>query len=82
MTNEPEQRFDVVLSRAFALVTDMLAGAGQHCKPGGVILAMKGADPAAELQDLDAAFVLEAVQPLQVPGLDEVRHLACLRRVT
>ncbi len=79
---QPEQAFDVVLSRAFATVADMLAGAGQHCKPGGIMLAMKGADPAAELQDLDAAFVLEAVQPLQVPGLDEARHLACLRRVT
>lgn len=78
---EPEQLFDVVLSRAFASVADMLAGAGQHCKPGGVLLAMKGADPAAELMDLDADFEVEQVHRLVVPGLDEERHLVSLRRV-
>lgn len=78
---QPEQTFDVVVSRAFASVADMLAGAGQHCAPGGVILAMKGADPAAELVDLDTNFVVEQVHRLAVPGLDEERHLVCLRRV-
>lgn len=78
---KPEQPFDVVLSRAFASVADMLAGAGQHCAPGGEILAMKGADPAAELVDLDPAFKLEQVYRLHVPGLDEDRHLVCLRRM-
>ncbi|HEC18951.1 MAG TPA: 16S rRNA (guanine(527)-N(7))-methyltransferase RsmG [Gammaproteobacteria bacterium] len=74
------QGFDVVISRAFAAVADMLAGAGQHCRPGGMIMAMKGADPAAELSNLPAGFELEGVYPLQVPGLDEARHLVCLRR--
>ena len=77
----PDQGFDVVVSRAFASVADMLAGAGQHCVPGGVMLAMKGADPAAELVDLDEAFELEQVHRLTVPGLAEERHLVCLRRV-
>ncbi|MCF6338134.1 MAG: 16S rRNA (guanine(527)-N(7))-methyltransferase RsmG [Gammaproteobacteria bacterium] len=79
---QTEQAFDVVLSRAFASVTDMLAGAGRHCTPGGVMLAMKGADPGAELQNLHTAFALEKVYPLQVPGLHEERHLVCLRRVS
>jgi 16S rRNA (guanine527-N7)-methyltransferase len=77
---EPEQPFDVVLSRAFASVADMLAGAGQHCRPGGVMLAMKGADPADELVDLDTDFRVEQVHRLAVPGLDEERHLVCLRK--
>ena len=77
---EQEQGFDVVVSRAFRSVADMLAGAGQHCAPEGVILAMKGADPAAELVDLDTNFVVEQVHRLVVPGLDEDRHLVCLRR--
>jgi 16S rRNA (guanine527-N7)-methyltransferase len=72
--------FDVVLSRAFASVNDMLAGAGQHCLPGGVMLAMKGAAPEAELQTLDDVFALEAVHALHVPGLGESRHLVCLRK--
>lgn len=78
----PEQAFDCVLSRAFASVKDMLAGAGHHCVKGGWILAMKGTDPAAELADLDPVFGLEQVYRLHVPGLDEDRHLVCLRRVT
>jgi 16S rRNA (guanine527-N7)-methyltransferase len=77
---QPEQKFDVVVSRAFASVADMLAGAGQHCAPDGVILAMKGADPAAELVDLDTDFVVKQVHRLVVPGLDEDRHLVSLRR--
>lgn len=78
---QAEQGFDVVLSRAFASMADMLAGAGQHCMPGGVMLAMKGANPVAELTDLPAAFTLEKVHSLQVPGLDEERHVVCLRRI-
>ena len=78
----PDQGFDVVVSRAFASVAEMVAGAGQHCLPGGVILAMKGANPTMELVDLDEAFVLEQVHRLTVPGLDEERHLVCLRRVS
>lgn len=79
---QSEQLFDVVVSRAFASVADMLAGAGQHCALDGVILAMKGADPAAELVDLDAGFVVEQVHRLEVPGLGEDRHLVSLRRVS
>jgi 16S rRNA (guanine527-N7)-methyltransferase len=78
---QPEQGFDIVISRAFASVADMLAGAGQHCHLGGLVLAMKGADPATELDDLDPAFELEQMHRLQVPGLNEDRHLVCLRRV-
>ena len=76
---QPETRFDVVVSRAFASVADMLAGAGRHCSPSGEILAMKGADPVGELVDLDANFVVEQVHRLVVPGLDEERHLVRLR---
>lgn len=79
---QPDAGFDVVVSRAFASIADMLAGAGQHCLPGGRMLAMKGADPVAELQDLDPAFALEQVHRLTVPGLDEERHLVCLRRLS
>jgi 16S rRNA (guanine527-N7)-methyltransferase len=74
----PERSFDVVISRAFATVADMLAGAGHHCAVGGAILAMKGANPAAELQDIGPGYTLERVVALTVPGLDEARHLACL----
>ena len=74
----PERPFDVVISRAFATVADMLAGAGRHCAVDGMILAMKGADPTAELQDIDPDYRVQQVIALTVPGLDEARHLVCL----
>jgi len=80
----PGERFDTVLSRAFASIADMLAGSGRHCAPQGVILAMKGAEPRQELAELEArpgyGFRVERVIPLAVPGLDEARHLVCLSR--
>jgi 16S rRNA (guanine527-N7)-methyltransferase len=72
--------FDVVLSRAFASIPDMLHSSGRHCAEQGVILAMKGEEPVAELQALPEDYEVEAVHSLVVPGLDEVRHLVCLRR--
>ena len=82
----PETLFDVVVSRAFASVTDMLKNSGQHCAKNGVILAMKGTNPAGELQDIPAAFAItyavEAAHPLLIPGLEGERHLVCLKPVT
>ena len=78
----PTSLFDVVVSRAFASIADMLKSSGQHCAADGVILAMKGTDPAAELQeitaDIAAKWAVEAVHPLNVPGLEEQRHVVCL----
>lgn len=76
---EPEALFDVVVSRAFASITDMLSHAGRLCAPRGIILAMKGADPARELIDIPQGYTVEAVHPLMVPGLDEARHVVCVR---
>jgi 16S rRNA (guanine527-N7)-methyltransferase len=73
------QSFDTVVSRAFAAVADMLANSGRHCASDGIILAMKGADPAAELAELGSDYAVEAVHRLAVPGLGEERHLVCLR---
>lgn len=77
----PGQLFDVVVSRAFASISDMLKFTGQHCSASGVILAMKGTDPAEELQQLPAGFRVEAVHPVQVPGLQGQRHLVCISPV-
>jgi 16S rRNA (guanine527-N7)-methyltransferase len=72
--------FDVVVSRAFAAIADMLTAAGGLCAPGGVILAMKGAHPAAELAALPPGYTLAGVHRLSVPDVHEERHLVCVRR--
>jgi 16S rRNA (guanine527-N7)-methyltransferase len=74
----PEAPFDTVISRAFATVADMLRQAGRHCVLGGVLLAMKGGEPDAELAALPGGYKVQAVHRLTVPGLREERHLVCL----
>ncbi len=74
----PDTPFDVVVSRAFSSLREMVERAGAYCGDRGVLLAMKGVWPAEELADLPAAFTLRASHRLVVPGLDEERHLLCL----
>lgn len=71
----PAQRFDIVLSRAVGPVEQFVKWAGHLCVGGGRLLAMKGRDPAAELEKLPSGWKLAAVHRLNVPALDEERHL-------
>ena len=75
----PTDLFDVVVSRAFASIADMLKYSGQHCAPDGVLLAMKGADPVDELQAVPDHYAVQAIHALSVPGLEGQRHVVCLR---
>lgn len=74
----PDMPFDVVISRAFSSLREMVEKAGTYCGSEGMLLAMKGAWPEQELADLPAGFILRDSQRLQVPGLDEERYLICL----
>ncbi|HEY0939079.1 MAG TPA: 16S rRNA (guanine(527)-N(7))-methyltransferase RsmG [Steroidobacter sp.] len=71
----PAQRFDIVLSRAVGPVEQFVRWAGHLCVGGGRLLAMKGRDPGAELQTLPSGWKLAGVHKLNVPALDEERHL-------
>ena len=72
---QPTGLFDVVLSRAFASLQDMVDGCRHLLVPNGRFLAMKGAYPADELEVVSTQCELKAVYPLAVPGLAEQRHL-------
>lgn len=67
--------FDMVLSRAFASLQDMVHGCRHLLAPGGRLLAMKGAHPTRELEAVGRECPEIAVYPLVVPGLGEQRHL-------
>jgi 16S rRNA (guanine527-N7)-methyltransferase len=75
----PEQRFDTVVARAFAAIPVLLARTRHLCREGGVVLAMKGKRPDAEIVELPEGFTLADVQPLKVPGVGAPRHLVRLR---
>jgi 16S rRNA (guanine527-N7)-methyltransferase len=64
----PQPLFDLVISRAFAALTEFVAACRHLVQPRGMFAAMRGAAPAA----LDQQCVLI---PLRVPQLDAQRHL-------
>jgi 16S rRNA (guanine527-N7)-methyltransferase len=68
-------RFDVVTSRAFASLADMVNWSAHLLGPGGSFLAMKGQRPEAEIAALPAGFAASAIHSLTVPYLNEERHL-------
>ena len=76
----PDTAYDVVISRAFSSIADFIRIAGHLCRPGGVLAAMKGARPDAEIAQLPGSWTAETIIPLHVPGLDAQRHLVTLRR--
>jgi len=74
------RRFDVVISRAFAELGEFVEAAAHLLAEGGVIAAMKGVYPYAELERLPEGFCVRAVQKLTVPGLAAERHLVLVER--
>jgi 16S rRNA (guanine527-N7)-methyltransferase len=74
----PREKFDTLVSRAFASIAAMLAASAHLCRDTGRFLAMKGVYPEAELADIPPAFRVEAVERLTVPGLDEQRHVVII----
>jgi 16S rRNA (guanine527-N7)-methyltransferase len=75
----PEERFAVVISRAFASLADFIAACGHLAAPGGVLAAMKGVYRREELDGLPAGCDCSDVRRLEVPLLDAERHLVLCR---
>ncbi|HET8817432.1 MAG TPA: 16S rRNA (guanine(527)-N(7))-methyltransferase RsmG [Pseudidiomarina sp.] len=76
---EPEQKFDGVISRAFASLNDMLTWCHHLPTEQGRFYALKGQYPTAELAQLPTGFVVEQLEKLQVPEADGERHLVLIR---
>lgn len=72
---EFDGRFEIVTSRAFASLADMLNWCAHLVAPGGCFLAMKGLVPLDEIKALPAGYAVTATDALSVPFLDEERHL-------
>jgi 16S rRNA (guanine527-N7)-methyltransferase len=76
----PKERFDAVLSRAIGPIETFVTWSGHLCVGGGRLLAMKGRHPTDELEHIPNGWKLAAVHRLNIPGLDEQRHLVELCR--
>ncbi|MEZ9580101.1 MULTISPECIES: 16S rRNA (guanine(527)-N(7))-methyltransferase RsmG [unclassified Vibrio] len=78
---QPEEKFDAVLSRAFASMTDMVEWCHHLPKEqSGVFLALKGQHPRDEIDQLPEWCSVTDIKALQVPELDGERHLVTLSR--
>jgi 16S rRNA (guanine527-N7)-methyltransferase len=70
---QPEQGFDIVTTRAFASLPDMVSLTSHLLNANGVLLAMKGQIPEAELQQFNATVI-----PITVPEVEAERCLVII----
>lgn len=78
----PQLNADIVVSRAFASLSDFATLAGVHVNENGHLVAMKGREPVEEIEALhhDTAWRVERIQPLVVPELNAQRCLVWMSR--
>lgn len=70
--------FDLICSRAFASLADFTGWSGHLLAPGGVFGALKGRLEVD--QTVPSPWQIQAIIPIEVPFLDESRHLFLIRR--
>ena len=76
----PESGFDIVVSRAFTSLQSFSEVTQHLCAADGLFYAMKGKFPQQEIDDMADEFKLLQVHKLQVPELDDERHLVVFER--
>ena len=76
---QPAQKFNAVISRAFASLQDMTDGCAHLLENEGVFLAMKGIYPQDELAPIANKIVLLESIKLDVAETDGERHLLVLQ---
>ncbi len=72
---QPKLGFDIITTRAFTNLADMVKMTAHLLSPNGVLLAMKGLIPEAELAEINAKTTLI---PIKVPEVEAER---CLVRI-
>lgn len=78
---QPENTFNIVISRAFASLNDMVTGTHHLLSPQGCFWAMKGIFPEKELRDCEKHAIVDAFTPLSIPNQEGERHLLVLKPV-
>ena len=76
----PAELYDTVVSRAFAETGSFAAVAERAAHDEGILVAMKGAFPAEEIERLPGSVRVREVVPLHVPGLDAQRHAVIMTK--
>ena len=77
---QPEQFFDIVLSRAFSSISDMLTQCSHLVSNSGCFLAMKGKKPDSELSQIAKDYKVVDLSQINVPQVDSERHLIKIKK--
>jgi len=75
---QDEQPYSTIISRAFSSLNSFAESARHLAGAGTKLLAMKGKRPDRELNGLPDCWRVDSVEELQVPGLQEERHLVIM----
>jgi len=77
----PAARFDCIVSRAYAELTEFVTSSSHLLAPGGVFASMKGLHPFEEIDRLPRGFRVSKITKLEVPMLAAERHLVLIEPV-
>lgn len=75
-----ERHFDVITSRAFSELDDLIDWSHHLLQTDGRYIAMKGIIPRDEIARLPDGWRIQQTQALHVPGLNAERHLIFIER--
>lgn len=75
------QQIDIVMSRAFASLRDMVDLSQHLLNEQGQWVAMKGRYPEQEIAELPSSAQIIGMEKLSIPGEEGERHLIRLKRV-
>lgn len=76
----PQDRFDVVISRAFADLNRMCRATHHLLSDDGLWFAMKSQTANSEISGLDRQFIMQQRVDLNVPFLNDARMLAIVKQ--
>jgi 16S rRNA (guanine527-N7)-methyltransferase len=71
--------FDTIITRAFTSLTDFLKKTHHLACQTGIFLSMKGQHPTQEINELDSNFSIISINPIQISGLNEKRHVIVIK---
>jgi 16S rRNA (guanine527-N7)-methyltransferase len=78
---QQEPKFDLVITRAFSSINDMLGICSHLCHTNGFFLAMKGKQPLSEIKHIPKQYEMLTMKPLNVYKLDALRHLLTIKKI-
>jgi 16S rRNA (guanine527-N7)-methyltransferase len=81
------ERYDLALARALAGMGALAELTLPLVQVGGLVIAQKGEDPAAEVEAARTAIdtlggQVQEITPAMIPGLDDARHLVMLKKIS